>query len=126
MSCTLIPAPDGSHILMKIVGDITAHSMLGYVREINILGRTLGIHRHLVDLTECRNVSTATENYDFSSRDMRSDPDIDLRVHVVLLVSPEDHSHDFSETVARNNGLDVTLFRDREQALAHLLAGPPE
>jgi hypothetical protein len=39
---------------------------------------------------------------------------------VALLVDPEDHSHDFVETVGRNAGLNVTLFRDRDAAKQYL------
>lgn len=39
---------------------------------------------------------------------------------VALLVSPDDHSHDFIETVARNAGLNVTIFTDLQAAKAYL------
>jgi hypothetical protein len=47
-------------------------------------------------------------------------PEIDKTALVAVLVRPDDHSHDFVETVARNSGLRVTLFRDRERAEDHL------
>lgn len=37
-----------------------------------------------------------------------------------LQVSPDDHSHDFIETVARNAGLSVTIFTDLQAAKAYL------
>ena len=49
-----------------------------------------------------------------------------LFARVALLVSPGDHSHDFVETAARNAYLDVTLFRDKDAAVRHLLQGLDE
>jgi len=39
---------------------------------------------------------------------------------VAVLVSPNDHSHDFMETVSHNAGLNVAFFADLEQAERHL------
>ncbi len=52
---------------------------------------------------------------------MQETPGIDKYAHVAVLVSPDDHSHDFVEVVARNSGLNVTLFRDLAAAIKHLL-----
>ena len=81
----------------------------------------LGITRHLVDLTEARHVDTITNTYEFAYEDMRLHPGINKNARVAVLVSPDDRSHDFVETVTRNAGQNVTLFRDREAAIQHLL-----
>lgn len=81
------------------------------------------MNRYLVDVTESRNVDSDSNNYKFAYEDILINPGIDRNAHVALLVDPRDHSHDFFETVARNAGLDVTLFRDRELARRHLLNG---
>ena len=60
-------------------------------------------------------------SYRFAHDDMKRTPAIDTSAVVAVLVSPGDHSHDFIETVSRNSGLNVTLFTDRERAVAHLL-----
>lgn len=52
---------------------------------------------------------------------MKAEPVIIATARVAAVVSPEDHSHDFFETSARNNGMDFTLFRNREHAIRHLL-----
>lgn len=72
-------------------------------------------------MTESRNVDTISRIYEFAYEDMKTPEGIDKNARVALLVSPEDHSHDFVETVARNTGMDVTLFRDREAAINHLI-----
>jgi hypothetical protein len=41
---------------------------------------------------------------------------IDKYARIATLVNPDDHSHDFIETVARNAGLNVKIFTDPDQA----------
>ncbi|MFZ6031529.1 MAG: hypothetical protein ACOYYS_27775 [Chloroflexota bacterium] len=113
---------DQKYILLKVVGEIDRVRALAYNLEAHALGRKSGVNRYLVDLTEARNVDTVLDTYEFAHQDMQATAGIDRLAHVAVLVSPGDHSHDFVETVARNAGLDVTLFSDRELALRHLLA----
>ena len=89
--------------------------------EAHTLGDELGISRYLVDATEAVNVDSTLENYSFAYTDMQTPTGINKTAVVALLVSPDDHSHDFIETVSRNAGLNVTIFRDRELAIHHLL-----
>lgn len=89
-------------------------------RAAHAQGRELGINRYFVDMTEARNAERVVGNYEFAHEDMRRDQSIEKDVRVAILVSPEDHSHDFVETALRNAGHNVTLFRDRELALRHL------
>lgn len=121
MSYTIRPAASRSYIVLKIKGDLTSEMALRQDLEAHFLGKKLGISRYLVDATESRNVDSVSNNYDFAFKDIMISPDIDKNARVALLVSPEDNSHDFVETVARNAGLDVTLFRDRDLAIRHLL-----
>ena len=111
---------DGTYIELKIRGNITRKLAMEQNRAAHALGRELGVQRYLVDVTEARNVDSVMETYNFSYGDMRTDPGVDRLAIVATLVSPEDHSHDFVETVSRNAGLNVTLFRDREQAVRYL------
>ena len=89
--------------------------------ETHALGDELGISRYLVEATEAVNVDSTLENYSFAYTDMQTPTGINKAAIVALLVSPDDHSHDFIETVSRNAGLNVTIFRDRELAIHHLL-----
>ena len=123
MTYTIRPSEDGNYIEMKVVGEITRESSLGPNLEAHALGMKLGIHRYLVDATEARNVETAVANYQFAYQDMAQTPGLDPDAIAAFVVSPEDHSHDFIETVLRNSGQSATLFRDREQAIRFLLEG---
>lgn len=123
MTYTIRPSEDGNYILMKIVGEITRESSLKPNLEAHALGMKLGIHRYLVDATEARNVESPVANYQFAYTDMAQTPGIDPDAIAAFVVSPEDHSHDFIETVLRNAGQSATIFRDREQAIRFLMEG---
>lgn len=122
MTFKVSASPNNKYILIKVKGDITRRLALEYNLEAHKLGTIHGIHRFLMDVTDARNVESAIENYNFAYRDMKKAAEINRTARVALLVSPSDHSHDFLETVTRNAGLDVTLFRNRKQAEHHLKA----
>ena len=122
MSYTISPSEDGKYIVLKYWGDISRKLSIERVIETHALGAKLGITRYLVDLTEARNIDSIPELYEYAYKDTKSAPGLNLNARVALLVDPGDHSHDFVETVLRNAGHNVTLFRDRDSAISHLLA----
>ncbi len=120
-SYTISLSDDESYIILKILGKQTAELAMKQNLEAHAFGDELGIGRYLVDATEAVNVDSTLENYSFAYTDMQTPTGINKAAIVALLVSPDDHSHDFIETVSRNAGLNVTIFRDRELAIHHLL-----
>lgn len=122
MSSANTVSPDGKYIIQKVVGEINAELAMQYNHESHALGRQLGIRRYLVDLTECHNTDSVRGNYGFAYKDMPTDEGVDRLARVALLAAVEDHSHDFVVIVTRNAGLNVSLFRDRDEAIRHLLA----
>jgi hypothetical protein len=80
----------------------------------------MNINHYLVDVTDARNIDSVKNNYDFAYSDMKAAEGINLTAKVVAVVSPEDHTHDFVETVLCNAGLPIKLFRDREKAIDYL------
>lgn len=123
MEYTISLSENRLYVVLVVVGDVNRVSAMGMNIEAHIYGRERGISRFLVDMTRARNVESVTGNYRFSYNDMQREEAINRFARVVILVDSEDHSHDFVETLARNTGMDVTLMRDREAAIAHLLAG---
>jgi len=121
MSYTIRPSDDGNYILLEVHGEIHRHLAMEYNLAAHALAKELGIDRFLMDLTDSRNVDSVTSKYVFAYSDMKNTPGISRTARVALLVSPEDHSHDFILTVAQNSGLNTTLFRDRQAAIKHLL-----
>jgi hypothetical protein len=122
MSYEIHLSEDGKYIVATHRGELTHESVINGTLEAHALGRKLGITRHLMDVTEARNVDSVTTTYEFAHKEVRETPGIDKTVRVAVLVSPDDHTHDFSETVTRNAGQDVTIFRDRDAAIRHLLS----
>jgi hypothetical protein len=116
MKYTIRPSKDGKYIILKIVGEINSQSAMNQNLEAHAMGRELGINRYLVDVTEARNTDSAADSFNFANKDMKETEGIDVYARVATLVSPEDHSHDFIETVTRNSGLFVKIFTDPDLA----------
>ncbi len=119
MKYNLSLSADNRYVYTKVIGLVDVVSMLESVLAAHRLARQSGVTRHLIDLTEARNHLSTLQNYHFAYNDMKH-PDIDRLARVAMLVSPDDHSHDFLETLSRNAGRDVTLFTRREDAERHL------
>lgn len=123
MDYTIGPSSDRTYILLTVRGDITRAKAMAQNREAHALGRELGIRCFLVDVTRARNIDSVVDQYDFAYTDMQRTPEIDRGARVATLVAPGDDSHDFVETVAKNSGLNMKLFTDRDEALAWLRGG---
>ena len=89
---------------------------LELVADAHRLGRQLGVNRYLCDFRGCRNIGSVYQNYAFAYDDTEASPDIDPFARVAILIAPEDGSHEFSVTVARNSGKNLTSFTRLEAA----------
>jgi hypothetical protein len=107
-------------LVLKIDGIMNRKIAKQYFDEAHRKGIELGINKFLYDLTNATNTESNMDNYLFANTDIRNMEDIDLNTYVAMVVSPNDHSHDFIETVSRNAGLNVTLFRDYSKAVEYL------
>jgi hypothetical protein len=121
MSYTIYPSENRRYIVLKHWGEMNSEFGTTRVLEAHKLGAEIGITRYLVDLTEAINIDPVSKSYKYAYEDMSTPSGINRNARVAMLVSPDDHSHDFVETVLRNAGHNVTLFRDRELAIKHLL-----
>jgi hypothetical protein len=121
MSYQIFPSEDRKYIVLKHQGEINGEIAMVRVQEAHRLGTELGIAQYLADLTEARNVDSVSKSFKYAYKDAKNSPETNLNMRVSMLVSPEDHTHDFVETVLRNAGHNVTLFRDRALAIKHLL-----
>ena len=123
MEISLTVSEDQKYIVLLGKGEIKSGdpgTLIQPLIEAHELAMKRGIRNILVDVTEARNTLGVFDNYDIVTRRIAQKPAVDRYARVVLLVSPNDHSHDFTETVARNVGFNLTLYRDRGQALAAL------
>ncbi len=114
------PAKDGKYIILKTFGTISRHLTVKYYLEAHELGKKLGIDRFLLDFTECRNTDTVLRNYKFVYDDMKN-PAFIPTARTALLVGPNDHSHDFIESLFRAAGADFALFREMKLAMFRLM-----
>ena len=120
MEYKIYPSEEGEYIILKVQGEINRKLAMQQNKEAHDLGAKLNINRYLVDVTEAKNTDTISNSYEFAYKDMQHAEGINKKARVALLVSPEDHSHDFIETVAQNAGLNVTKFNDIKLAIAFL------
>jgi hypothetical protein len=119
MQYKITPAPDNSYIFCKVTGNITAIEALEINMELHSVGKKFKIKKYLIDMTQCQNVDTVFNTYQYAYKDLRNAP-IDLSAQTAVLISPEDHSHDFLETVLANSGVNILYFRELEKAEKYL------
>ncbi len=85
----------------------------------NSLSRATNIKRLLTDVRGAPNISSVYQNYEYAYKDM-----IDLKlqrdVRSAILVDDADTTHDFLETVVRNAGYNLQVFRSESAAIAWL------
>ena len=89
--------------------------------EAHALGKKLGISRYIIDVTEAKNTDSVVQSYEFAYIDMLKTEGIDRNARAAILVSPDDHSHFFIETVLNNAGLYAKIFTDPDLARLHLI-----
>lgn len=121
MECSIAVSEDRNYIVLTVVGDFTAGEFMTCIVEAHTLGMERGIHCYLVDATRARNVDSAFGNYKFAYHDMKATAGIDPQARVAGLISPDDHSHDFVETVSANAGMFLKLFTELDAARDYLL-----
>ncbi len=126
MECTITLSPDRKYIIQKVSGEINRAKAMQFNQETHALGKEKSINKFLVDMTQARNTDTAVNNYQFAYKDMKKMPKDVRNARIATLVSPDDHSHDFIETVSQNSGLNVKIFRDRDEAIRYLLKDQQE
>lgn len=113
---------DGSYIVVRVRGAISRKSAGEFARPAQEKSEAVGIHRLLFDVSQARNIESVSGNYFYAYEDMQ-DIWLDKRIRYAILVSADDHSHDFVETAVRNAGYNACLFRDEAAAIAWL-TGP--
>ena len=123
MEISISVSEDKKYIFITTKGEIPSGNptvLMQPLIEAHELAMKLGIRNILVDVTQARNSLGVFGSYDIVNNKISQEPAVDRYIRVALLVSPDDHSHDFTEIVARNAGFNFTLYRDRAQALASL------
>ena len=121
MAYSLNIEEDHSFITMFVIGELTNEIIMDQNVAMSKLAAESGIDKILVDATKARFIGSILDQYDYANNYMTTSNDVSRLFRLVLLVDIDDHSHDFIETLSRNNGFDITIFRDREKAIEYLL-----
>lgn len=120
MNYSITPVADDGYILIEVHGVINRWIGKRFSLEAHALGKRLGIGKYLVDVTDAVNNDSTLDQYRFANTDIMGSAGFDRLARVATLVAPDDHSHDFIETVCRNIGLDMRIFRNRHEAMSFL------
>ncbi len=120
MHYTITPSAKGDYIVTEVHGDMDRSVGLRLALESKALGDQLNVHKYLYDVTDSVNVDSVLDQYRYANVDLTESEELDYYSKIAVLVSPDDHSHDFIETAVRNVGINFKLFRNRQEALSFL------
>ncbi len=110
----------GKYIIVRVNTDMTRALADQTGLEATHLGKKNNINLFLYDLRNSINKETVNANYIYAKQEVQKiEPDYANKI--AMLVSQNDKSHDFVETVLRNAGHNVLIFHDEEKALSWLL-----
>lgn len=109
-------AGNGVYLICRVTEPITMEVARAFTTALDAASRAHGIKRFLVDVRVAPNVASVLQNYRFANIDM-SEMALQRDVRSATLVAPDDHSHDFVETVSRNAGYGARPFRDEAAAI---------
>ena len=110
----------GKYIIVRVNTDMTRTLADQTGLEATHLGKKNNINLFLYDLRNSINRETVNANYIYAKQEVQKiEPDYANKI--AMLVSQNDKSHDFVETVLRNAGHNVLIFHDEEKALSWLL-----
>lgn len=124
MNYQVAVSESGDYIVVRVSGDITSEIARNFSLDADQAGSEHGLKRYLFDMTRATNVESILRNYQYAYEDM-AEMDLDRSARSAVLVSPQDRSHDFVETVATNAGYNVRLFTDEAVAVAWLAGRDP-
>jgi len=121
MGCILELAEDKKYIILKVTGDYRRENAMEDILKSHALGREYNIDKYLMDMRNSRNVESISANYGIAHKEIKKIPGFNPYAKVAVLIAPNDHSHDFYETVARNSGYNFRLFTNLDEAVKHLI-----
>jgi hypothetical protein len=124
MSYSVSLSEKGNFIICMPNGPITLDVAKEFALESDRLSRDTGVKRFLADFRSTPNILSVSQNYDFAYKVMGI-LHIQKDIRAAILISQTDKTRDFTETVLRNAGYNVRLFKDEEAAIAWLFEGNP-
>lgn len=125
MSHHVYISEDRTYIICKVTSDVTAEVARDFNMEVEALSRKTHIKRYLIDVRTVKNVLGTGENFNFTYKSMRA-MEVQRDTRVATLVGLKDSSHHFVETLARNAGYNMRIFRDEVAAIKWLHKTDPK
>ncbi len=120
MDYTIGLTEDGKVVRTVVHVPITPELQVRFSEASIELCKEHGCWRILSDVRNVANVSGAVDQFLLANEDVPT-VGLERQARIAILVSENDHSHDFIETVLRNSGADCKIFTDEETARAWLL-----
>ena len=112
---------DGSYIIVRFLADITTRIGEDANKNAAEFGAEHRISLFLHDLRGVRCIEKPTNLY-LSAYKTVPGLGIDRGSKIAMLTSPDDHSHDFVETLWQNNNFIIKIFSDEDSAIKWLQA----
>jgi len=122
MSYSASLSENGKFIVCMMEDPITLDDAKEFASKVDRLSRATGVKRVFTDVRGAPNVLSVFENYDFAYKILEG-LQIQRDVRAATLVDRTDSTHNFAETVIRNAGYNMRLFKDEEAAIAWLFEG---
>lgn len=120
MKYTVSLSRDKRYVIVFVDGPMTTELALIVGKEATAFATEFNISAYLYDLRKSRNVQNSLRNYEFGYKDMES-AGLNKSGQIALLTDSEDQSHDFIETIMKNNGYNVRIFKNEEEAISWLI-----
>ena len=119
MNYTIELSTDNKYIICRVNEPLTNEVINAYTVELDSMSRESGIKRFLIDVRKAPNILSTVDNYDYAHTEMK-EMDLQKDVRSAILASPDDHSHDFFELAGQNEGYNIRIFRNEDEAVAWL------
>lgn len=110
---------DTNYVYIRVYHTITSDLERSFADEAIKTAKASQRMHYYCDVTGVKNVTDPSDMYKLAYEDLAA-MGLDRRSRIAILVSPDDHSHDFIETVFVNAGYLCLLFHEEEHALAWL------
>jgi hypothetical protein len=119
MDYEITTPPGKNYVHIKVYETITPDLERSFASEAIKQAKAHNRMHYFTDVTGVRNVSDPADMYKLAYQELAA-MGMDRRSKIAILVSADDHSHDFIETVFVNAGYLCLLFHDPDHALAWL------
>jgi hypothetical protein len=109
------------YILARVTGPMTRQVAMQVAKDVTVLGIENKLKNYLFDVRDAPNIETNSSVYFFAYRDIASIV-YDRSTVFAILATPGDTSYNFAEIVIKNAGYQVSLFTEKDSAIAWLEA----